>query len=83
MRYSARTGSRSRGRSRKGANEVLTVIVQVNAPPGHAIGVKEDIAMRLEPLGDVRVVSVTEGTPEQLHVEGYRSPQNAPGRKGV
>ena len=62
---------------------MLTVIVQVNAPPGHAIGVKEDIAMRLEALGDVRVISVSEDTPEQLHVEGYEGQQGPSGRKGV
>ena len=62
---------------------MLTIVAQVNAPPGHAIGVKEDIAMRLEALGDVRVVSVTEDAPEQLHVEGYKGPQDAPRRKGV
>ena len=38
---------------------MLTITLQVGAPPGQAIGVKEDIAMRLEPLGDVRVVSIT------------------------
>lgn len=62
---------------------MLTVIAQVNVPPGRAIGVKEDIAMRLEVLGDVRVVSITEDTPEQLHVEGYGGPQGPPGRKRV
>lgn len=61
---------------------MLTIIVQVNAPPGHAIGVKEDIAMRLEVLGDVRVISVTEDTPEQLHVEGYGGSQSPPRRRG-
>ena len=65
-------------RSRKGAGEVLTIVVQADAPPGYAIGVKEDIAMRLEALGDVRAVSVSEETPEQLHVEGYGGPQSAP-----
>ncbi len=39
---------------------MLTIILKVGAPPGQAIGVKEDIAMRLEPLGDVRIVSITE-----------------------
>jgi len=62
---------------------VLTIIVQVNAPPGHAIGVKEDIAMRLETLGDVRVISVAEDAPEQLHVEGYGAPQGPSGRRRV
>lgn len=44
---------------------MLTIVLQVRAPPGQAIGIKEDIAMRLEPLGDVRVVSITEDTPKR------------------
>ena len=59
---------------------MLTITLQVGAPPGQAIGVKEDIAMRLEPLGDVRVVSITEDTPEQLHVAGYGAAQGPPNR---
>ena len=62
---------------------MLTIVAQVNAPPGHAIGIKEDIAMRLEALGDVRVVSVTEDAPEQLHVAGYGGQQAQPRRRGV
>ena len=57
---------------------MLTITLQVGAPPGQAIGVKEDIAMRLEPLGDV--VSITEDTPEQLHVAGYGAAQGPPKR---
>ena len=79
MNASGRTG-RPRW---KGAREVLTIVAQVNAPPGHAIGVKEDIAMRLEALGDVRVISVTEDTPEQLYVAGYEAAQGPPRRRGV
>ena len=59
---------------------MLTITLQVGAPPGQAIGIKEDIAMRLEPLGDVRVVSITEDTPEQLHVAGYGAAQGPPKR---
>ena len=59
---------------------MLTITLQVGAPPGQAIGVKEDIAMRLEPLGDVRVVSITEDMPEQLHVAGYGAAQGPPKR---
>ena len=59
---------------------MLTITLQVGAPPGQAIGVKEDIAMRLEPLGDVRVVSITEDAPEQLHVAGYGAAQGPPKR---
>ena len=59
---------------------MLTITLQVGAPPGQAIGVKEDIAMRLEPLGDVRVVSITEDMPEQLRVAGYGAAQGPPKR---
>lgn len=50
---------------------MLTIIVQVDRPPGQAIGVKEQVAMALEHIGDVRVVSVTETRPEQLRIGGY------------
>ncbi len=59
---------------------MLTITLQVRAPPGQAIGIKEDIAMRLEPLGDVRVVSITEDIPEQLHIAGYGAIQDPPKR---
>lgn len=55
---------------------MLTITLKIGTPPGQTIGVKEDIAMRLEPLGDVRVVSITEDTPEQLHVAGYGAAQD-------
>lgn len=48
---------------------MLTVVCQVDRPPGQAIGVKEQVAMALEQIGDVRVVSVTETQPEQLRIE--------------
>ena len=37
---------------------MLRIITEVNAPPGQAIGIKEDLAMYLERWGDARVVSV-------------------------
>ena len=37
---------------------MLIVTLQVNAPPGQAIGIKEAIAQDLEKYGDVRVVAV-------------------------
>lgn len=49
---------------------MLTITIQVDRPAGQAIGIKEDIAMRLEPLGDVRVVFVTESHPEQMRIGG-------------
>lgn len=36
----------------------MIVTLQVNAPPGQAIGIKEAIAQDLEKYGDVRVVAV-------------------------
>ena len=47
---------------------MLTIIIQVDAPPGQAIGIKEDLAQHLERFGDARVVSVTESMPEQLQL---------------
>ena len=47
---------------------MLTIIIQVDAPPGQAIGIKEDLAQHLERFGDARVVSVTEDLPEQLRM---------------
>ena len=37
---------------------MLIITVQVNAPAGQAIGIKEDLAMYLERWGDAQVVSV-------------------------
>lgn len=48
---------------------MLIITVHVEAPPGQAIGVKEDLAAYLERFGDARVVSVTEKVPEQLRME--------------
>lgn len=48
---------------------MLTVTLQVDAPLGQAIGIKESIATDLEKYGDVRVVSVTEIAPEQMRME--------------
>ena len=59
---------------------MMTIVLQLDAPPGQEAGIKEDIAMRLEPLGGVRVVSITEDTPEQLHVAGYGAAQGPPKR---
>ena len=51
---------------------MLTITIQVDRPPGQAIGAKEQVAMALEHIGDVRVVSVsvTETKPEQLRIGG-------------
>lgn len=45
---------------------MLIVTLEVDAPAGQAIGVKEAIAQDIEgKYGDVRVVSVVEKRPEQ------------------
>lgn len=48
---------------------MLTITVQVDRPAGQAIGIKEQVAMALEHIGDVRVVSVTSSLPEQIKLE--------------
>lgn len=49
---------------------MLIVKLQVNAPPGQAIGVKEAIAMDLEKYGDTKVISVVEEKLEQMRIGG-------------
>ncbi len=49
---------------------MLTIVCQVDRPTGQAIGVKEQVAMALEQIGDVRVVSITETCPEQIRIGG-------------
>lgn len=49
---------------------MLTIVVQVDRPAGQAIGIKEQVAMALEHIGNVRVVAVTETHPEQLRIGG-------------
>lgn len=48
---------------------MLRVVVEVDAPTGQAIGVKEALAMWLERYGDARVVAVEEIVPEQMRLE--------------
>ena len=45
---------------------MLFITIKVDAPPGQAIGIKEDLAMYLERFGDAAVVAVEEVTPQQL-----------------
>ena len=45
---------------------MLFITIRVDAPPGQAIGVKENLAMYLERFGDVAVVAVKEITPQQI-----------------
>ena len=48
---------------------MLIITVQVNAPAGQAIGIKEQIAMELEKYGDTRVLSVEERRTEYQQLE--------------
>lgn len=47
---------------------MLDIHLEIDRPAGQAIGIKEQLAMALEHIGDVRVVSVTETHPEQLRI---------------
>lgn len=49
---------------------MLRIILEVDAPPGQAIGIKESLAMAAESYGDTRVVSVVEVLPEQMKIQG-------------
>lgn len=51
---------------------MLKITLEVDAPVGQAIGVKEAIAMDLEKYGDVRVVRVEEIGGEQMSLEVKR-----------
>ena len=57
---------------------MLTVTVQVKAPPDMAQAVKESLSMWLECYGDARVVSVMTEAPKQMRIGRERSM-----RKGV
>lgn len=48
---------------------MIRVVVEVDAPTGQAIGVKESLAMWLEHYGDARVVAVEEIRPQQMKME--------------
>lgn len=53
---------------------MLIITIHVDAPPGHAIGIKEAIAQDLEQkYGDVRVVAVVERTAKQESFFEYGS----------
>lgn len=50
---------------------MLIITTHTDAPIGYdPIGIKEQIAMRLEDLGDTRVVEIREVGPEQMRMEG-------------
>ena len=48
---------------------MLTITIEVNAPAGQAIGIKEHLAMVLERFGDTRVVEIREMKPDQMKME--------------
>lgn len=48
---------------------MLRILIEVEAPPGQAIGIKEDLAMAAERYGDTKVVSVVEVLPEQMKIQ--------------
>lgn len=45
---------------------MLIITIEVNARPGQAIGIKEDLAMFLERYGDARVVSIQDAPGRQM-----------------
>lgn len=48
---------------------MLIITIQVDAPAGQAIGIKEAIAQDLEKYGDTRVTNIREILPEQMRME--------------
>lgn len=60
---------------------MLIITVQVNAPVGQAIGIKEGLAMYLERFGDARVVSVTEEQLQYRQMELYDAQRPRGGKK--
>lgn len=48
---------------------MLRIVLEVDAPVGQAIGIKECYAMVAEEFGDTRVVSVEELQPRQMSFE--------------
>lgn len=56
----------------------MIITVRVNARPGQALGIKEDLALYLERYGDAKVISVQEEDQgyQQLEIgEGYGEKQ--------
>ena len=61
---------------------MLIITIHVDAPPGQAIRIKEDLAMYLERYGDARVVSVVEERPDYRQMELFSpTPWQPKGRK--
>ena len=53
---------------------MMTIVIQVDAPPGQAIGLKEHLAMCLERYGDTRGVEIRETGAEQMRIGGGKTP---------
>ena len=60
---------------------MLIITVQVNAPAGQAVGIKEDLAMYLERFGDARVVSAIEEQLQYRQMELYDAQRPWGGKK--
>lgn len=60
---------------------MLIITLNVDAPAGQAIGIKEDLATHLERFGDARIVSITEELPEQMCMGGTRYECGTGGRR--
>lgn len=45
---------------------MLIITIEVDAPAGQAIGIKEDFAQYLEKFGDSKVIRIDEIQPEQM-----------------
>lgn len=45
---------------------MFTIVLQVDAPPGSEMGIKETLGMYMERFGDTRVISITEDIPQQM-----------------
>ena len=52
---------------------MLRIVLEVDAPLGQAIGIKEHLAMVVEQFGDTRVVSVEELLPKQMSLENNQN----------
>ena len=50
-----------------GGGEMLTITIQVNAPPLMVEEVKEHLAMCLEKYGDTRVIDIKESWPKKTY----------------
>lgn len=45
---------------------MITIVIQVDAPPDSAQAVKETLGMYMERFGDTRVVDIREDVPQQM-----------------